>query len=102
MRRAAERGDGWLPQGPPEGGMAAGVTFVREHRAATRGEDPIVIGALSGPLRLDHPEKVAGYLRTYRDMGCDQIQVGFTSRSADELCDQIARFAADVAPLVND
>ena len=102
MRRAAERGDGWLPQGPPEGGMAAGVAFVREHRAATRGDDPIVIGALSGSLRLEVPEKVAGYLRTYRDMGCDQIQVGFASRSADELCDQIARFAAEVAPLVND
>jgi probable F420-dependent oxidoreductase len=102
MRRAAERGDGWLPQGPPEGGMAAGVAFVREHRAATRGDDPIVIGALSGPLRLENPEKVAGYLRTYKDIGCDQIQVGFTSRSATELCDQIARFAADVAPLVND
>ncbi len=24
MRRAAERGDGWLPQGPPEGGMRGG------------------------------------------------------------------------------
>src|SRR5207244_2722919 len=29
MRRAAERGDGWLPQGPPEGGMEAGIDFVR-------------------------------------------------------------------------
>ena len=102
MRRAAERGDGWLPQGPPEGGMPAGIAFVREHRAATRGDDPIVIGALSGPLRLDSVDKVAAYLRSYRDMGCDQVQVGFKSASAQDLCDQIARFAADVAPLVND
>ncbi len=103
MRRAAERGDGWLPQGPPEGGMAAGVDFVREHRAAARGDDPITIGALSGPLRMDSPaDKVAGYLRTYRDIGCDQIQVGFVSRSVEDLCEQIARFAAEVAPLVND
>lgn len=113
MRRAAERGDGWLPQGPPEGGMAAGIEFIRAHRAATRGVDPIVLGALSGPLHVGEPtwdtprcvggpaDKIAVYLRTYADLGVDQIQVGFVSRSVDELCDQIAAFAADVAPLVN-
>jgi probable F420-dependent oxidoreductase len=113
MRRAAERGDGWLPQGPPEGGMEAGIAFIREHRAATRGDDPIVLGALSGPLYVGEAtwdtgrcvrgaaEKVAAYLRTHRDLGVDQIQIGFASRSAAELCDQIAAFAADVAPLVN-
>ncbi len=37
-----------------------------------------------------------------RSSGVDQIQVGFVSRSVDELCDQIAAFAADVAPLVNE
>ncbi len=114
MRRAAERGDGWLPQGLPEGGMAAGIDFIRSHRAATRGDASIVLGALSGPLHVGEPtwdtprcvrgpaEKVAAYLRTHVDLGVDQIQVGFVSRSADELCDQIAAFAADVAPLVND
>ena len=81
--------------------MEAGIRFVLEHRAATRGDDPIVLGALSGPLR-GSPEKIAGYLRTYADLGVHQIQVGFVSRSADELCEQIAAFAADVAPLVND
>jgi probable F420-dependent oxidoreductase len=112
MRRAAERGDGWLPQGPPEGGMAAGIDFVRAHRAATRGDAPIVLGALSGPLYVGEPtwearcvkgppEKIAAYLRTYVDLGVDQVQVGFVSRSVDELCDQIASFATDVAPLVN-
>jgi probable F420-dependent oxidoreductase len=113
MRRAAERGDGWLPQGPPDGGMEAGIAFVREHRAATRGDDPIVLGALSGPLYVGEAtwdtgrcvrgpaEKVAAYIRTYRDLGVDQVQVGFASRSADELCDQIAAFATDVIPLVS-
>lgn len=115
MRRAAQRGDGWLPQGPPEGGMAAGIARVLEQRAAsTRADDPFVIGALSGPLHVGEPaweagrcvsgppEKLAEYLRTYRDMGVHQVQVGFVSRSAAELCDQIAAFAAGVAPLVND
>ncbi len=113
MRRAAERGDGWLPQGPPEGGMEAGIAFVRAHRAATRGDVPIVIGSLSGPLYVGEPlwetgrcvrggpDKIATYLRTHRDLGIDQVQVAFPSRSADELCDQIAAFAADVTPLVN-
>jgi probable F420-dependent oxidoreductase len=114
MRRAAERGDGWLPQGPPEGGMEAGIAYVRERRAAAGVEAPITIGALSGQLYLGDPppelgrctrgsaEKLAGYLRTFRDLGVDQVQVGFVSRSADELCDQIAGFAAEVVPLVND
>jgi hypothetical protein len=114
MRRAAVRGDGWLPQGPPDGGMEAGIAFVRERRALAGIDAPIMIGALSGHLYLGEPppelgrcvrgpaEKVAGYLRTYRDLGVDQVQVGFVSRSADELCNQIAGFAAEVAPLVND
>ena len=114
MRRAADRGDGWLPQGPPEGGMDAGIAYIRERRAAAGNDAPFTIGALSGPLYLGDPppelgrcvrgsaEKIAGYLRTYRAMGVDQLQVDFVSRSADELCDQIAGFAAEIAPLVND
>jgi probable F420-dependent oxidoreductase len=115
MRRAAERGDGWLPQGPPKEGMAAGIDFIRATRAASaRADDPIVLGALSGPLYVGEPEwdtgrcvrgpaeKVAAYLRTHRELGVQQVQVGFASRSVEELCDQIAAFATDVAPLVND
>ncbi len=115
MRRAATKGDGWLPQGPPKEGMAEGIAFVREQRAAAGLADaPFTIGALSGPLHVGDPtwdvprcvkgppEKLAAYLRGYAEMGADQVQVAFVSRSADELCDQIAAFAADVAPLVND
>jgi probable F420-dependent oxidoreductase len=103
LRRAAHKGDGWLPQGAPEGGMAAGIARVRELReAGPRAGQPFTIGALSGPLSLGNTDKVVGYLRSIRDLGVDQIQVGFKSGSADELCDQIAAFAADVAPLVND
>jgi probable F420-dependent oxidoreductase len=114
MRRAADRGDGWLPQGPPKDGMPAGIEFIRGRRAAAGRTGPFTIGALSGPLYLGDPppelgrcvrgsaDKIAGYLRTYRDMGVDQLQVDFVSRSVDELCDQIAGFAAEVAPLVND
>lgn len=34
-------------------------------------------------------------------MGVDQIQVRFRSRSRTELTDQMAAFAADVAPHLN-
>ena len=39
LRRAAERGDGWLPQGPPPEGMESAVAFLRERRAEL-GPDP--------------------------------------------------------------
>jgi probable F420-dependent oxidoreductase len=114
MRRAAERGDGWLPQGPPEGGMEAGIAYIRERRDQAGRHGPFTIGALSGPLYVGEPtwdtgrcvrgsaEKVAAYLRTFADLDVDQVQVAFASRSADELCDQIAAFASGVVPLVND
>lgn len=113
MRRAARKGDGWLPQGPPEMGMAAGIDLIRATREeAGLADEPFTIGALSGPLHVGEPawdagrcvkgspDKIAAYLRTYRDLGVDQVQVGFASRSATEMCDQIEAFAADVAPLV--
>lgn len=102
LRRAAHRGDGWLPQGAPEGGMAAGIARVRELRGSgPLAGRPFTVGALSGPLNLANTDKVVAYLRGIRELGVDQIQVGFRSESADHLCDQVAAFAADVAPLVN-
>lgn len=110
MRRAAERGDGWLPQGPPKRGMAAGVAFVRAHRASTHGDLPITIGGLSGPLYVGRPtwdvgpaltgsaERIAEALHANADIGIDQVQVAFRSRSAGELCDQVASFGEDVIP----
>jgi probable F420-dependent oxidoreductase len=113
LRRAAERGDGWLPQGPPAGGMSAGIARLRELRErAGRAGQPFTIGALSGPLYVGQPgwdigravagspEELATFLRSLRDLGVQQIQVRFRSRDHRELCDQIRAFGADVAPLV--
>jgi probable F420-dependent oxidoreductase len=115
LRRAALRGDGWLPQGPPEGGMSAGIATLRKLRAdAGRSAEPFVIGALSGPLYVGEPrwdigravagsaEEVAAFLRSLRDLGVSQIQVRFRSRDVRELCDQIRRFGTQVAPLVRE
>jgi probable F420-dependent oxidoreductase len=113
LRRAAERGDGWLPQGPPEGGMSAGIARLREMReAAGRAAEPFTVGALSGPLYVGEPrwdigravhgspEQVAGFLRVLAGFGVDQIQVTFRSRDVHELHDQLRVFGAEVAPLV--
>jgi probable F420-dependent oxidoreductase len=103
LRRAAERGDGWLPQGPPEMGMKRAIAFIREHRAATLGHVPLDVGAITGPVDVSRgPEEVAAELRRFGAVGVNQLQVGFRARSADDLCDQIETFGRDVGPLLND
>ncbi len=115
LRRAAERGDGWLPAGPPEGGMSAGIAHLRELRErAGRADEPFTVGALSGPLYVGEPrwdigravhgspEQIAGFLRVLAGLGVDQIQVAFRSRDVHELYDQLRVFGAEVAPLVGD
>jgi hypothetical protein len=44
---------------------------------------------------------MAESLRAYGAMGVHQIQVRFRSRSRGELTDQMAAFAADVAPYLD-
>jgi probable F420-dependent oxidoreductase len=113
LRRAAQRGDGWLPQGPPEGGMSAAIARLGELREqAGRAEEPFVVGGLSGPLYIGEPrwdigravagspDEIAAFLRSLVRLGVQQVQVGFRSRDCRELCDQIGTFGAQVMPLV--
>ncbi|MFE4327950.1 LLM class F420-dependent oxidoreductase [Streptomyces sp. NPDC056831] len=111
VRRAAVRGDGWLPQGDPREKLPAQITRLKELREEAGVEAPIVIGAITEPLYVGEPEwsvgrrtltgkpeAVAESLRAYGAMGVHQIQVRFRSRSRSELTDQMAAFAAEVAP----
>ncbi|MFF9566914.1 LLM class F420-dependent oxidoreductase [Streptomyces sp. NPDC014685] len=111
VRRAAVRGDGWLPQGDPREKLPAQIARLRRLREAAGIEEPIVVGAITEPLYIGEPdwpvgrrtltgkpEAVAESLRAYADMGVHQIQVRFRSRSRTELTDQMAAFAAEVAP----
>ncbi|MGW2179157.1 LLM class F420-dependent oxidoreductase [Streptomyces sp. NPDC001732] len=111
VRRAAVRGDGWLPQGDPRERLPARIARLRELREAAGIEEPIVVGAITEPLYIGEPEwpvgrrtltgkpeAVAESLRAYAAMGVHQIQVRFRSRSRSELTDQMAAFAAGVAP----
>ncbi|MFF3126512.1 TIGR03619 family F420-dependent LLM class oxidoreductase [Streptomyces sp. NPDC057908] len=111
VRRAAVRGDGWLPQGDPREKLPAQIARLKELREAAGIEAPIVIGAITEPLYVGEPEWSVGRrtltgkpevlaesLREYGAMGVHQIQVRFRSRSRSELTDQMAAFAAEVAP----
>jgi probable F420-dependent oxidoreductase len=113
LRRAAARGDGWVPSGPPDGGMSAGIARLRGLLDdAGRADESFTIGARSGALYVGEPrwdvgravhgspEQVAGFLRVLAGLGVDQIEVAFRSRDVHELCDQVRLFGAEVAPLV--
>ncbi|MHC0433234.1 TIGR03619 family F420-dependent LLM class oxidoreductase [Streptomyces sp. O3] len=115
VRRAATRGDGWLPQGDPRDRLPAQIAKLKRLREAAGVAEPITVGAIAEPLYVGEPawdvgrralsgkpEAVADSLRAYAAMGVDQIQVRFRSRSRAELADQMAAFGADVAPLLDD
>lgn len=90
MRRAALRGDGWLPQGPPKEGMQAAIARIREMRAAAGRTGPFTIGAFGPP---GPPEKIAEAIPYFEKLGVDQVQVRFPSISVADLIGQIQRFS---------
>ena len=112
-RRAVERGDGWLPQGPPPEGMRAAVAELREWRAAVRPDDALDVGAHAPAMHIGEapfelgahdrdgsPEEHAELLRRIVSVGADHVQVRFRARSAAELCEQLEAFGTEVWPLV--
>jgi probable F420-dependent oxidoreductase len=111
IRRAALLGDGWLPQGPPPMGTRAALDLIRSARADAGLPEAFDIGVNCEPVHLGtptvevpdwaltgEPEQVADRLRRYPQRGMNQLQVRFLARSADEWCEQVERFGAEVAP----
>jgi probable F420-dependent oxidoreductase len=111
LRRAAERGDGWLPQGTPRADMPAQIAYLLEHRRATRGDEPIDLGTITellhvGTPRWDvgdatlagSPDSIAARLNEFGAMGVSHLQIRFRNRSLAELLDQMDAFHRDVAP----
>ncbi len=111
LRRVAERGDGWIPQGTPRDQMQASVDLIRAHRDAVRPGAAIDLGYMPGMLYVGtptwdvgewtvagEPDKLIGTLRDAHDFGCSVLHVRFRSRSCEELCDQVAAFGSEVAP----
>ncbi|MFD3945957.1 TIGR03619 family F420-dependent LLM class oxidoreductase [Streptomyces sp. NPDC058579] len=111
VRRAAVKGDGWLPQGDPREKLAVQIARLKALREEAGVADPITVGAITEALYVGEagwelgrrtlsgkPEALAESLNAYGAMGVHQIQVRFRSRSRTELTDQMAAFAAEVAP----
>jgi probable F420-dependent oxidoreductase len=114
VRRAALKGDGWLPQGDPRDRLPAQIARIRQLRAEQGVRGPFTVGALTEPLYVGRagwdvgrrtltgaPQALAESLRAYRAMGVHQVQVRFRSRCRAELIEQIDAFGAEVAPRLN-
>jgi alkanesulfonate monooxygenase SsuD/methylene tetrahydromethanopterin reductase-like flavin-dependent oxidoreductase (luciferase family) len=112
LGRAARLGDGWLPQGPPEGGMAAAIATLRRLRTEAGREGPFAIGGGVNlyvgqpPFEVPRwtvtgdPDQIAGAVRDLVALGVNHVAIRIPSRSCEEHIDQIAAFGRDVAPLV--
>ncbi|WP_329251804.1 LLM class F420-dependent oxidoreductase [Streptomyces sp. NBC_01478] len=113
VRRAALKGDGWLPQGDPRAKLPAQIERIRRLREEASIQEPFVFGAITEPLYVGAPgwevgrrtltgapEVLAESLRAYGAMGVDQIQVRFRCRDRAELTDQISEFGSEVGPLL--
>jgi probable F420-dependent oxidoreductase len=111
LRRAAERGDGWLPQGTPRADMPDQIAYLLEHRRRVRGDDPIDLGTITEFLYIGEPTwdvgdgtlsgapaPIADQLNAFGAMGASHLQIRFRSRSLSELLDQMDAFHRDVAP----
>jgi alkanesulfonate monooxygenase SsuD/methylene tetrahydromethanopterin reductase-like flavin-dependent oxidoreductase (luciferase family) len=109
VRRAAQHGDGWLPQGVRARDLPEIVTRVRGLRAEAGRPEAFDVGANVGcyvgmatwdvgRFPMGEPEAIAASLRTWTENGANQLQVRFRSRDRTELVDQIERFGAEVAP----
>lgn len=112
LRRAALRGDGWLPQGTRRAEMPAQIAQIQRIRDEARRDGPFVMGGIAdwfyvgtpkwacGPVTSGSPEHLADVVADYRDIGVQHLMVHFRSRSAAEQCDQIEQFGRDVLRLV--
>jgi probable F420-dependent oxidoreductase len=114
LRRAARLGDGWLPQGPPEGGMATAIATLqrlrteagRAGRFAIGGGVSLYVGQPSFEVPrwtvTGDPDRLAEAVRDLVALGVNHVAIRIPSRSCEEHIDQIAAFGRDVAPLVED
>jgi probable F420-dependent oxidoreductase len=111
LRRVAERGDGWIPQGTPRDQMRSSIDVIRARRDEVRPGAHIDLGFMPGLLYVGkpdwdvgewclagEPDKLTASLREAHDFGCSVLHLRFRSRSCDELCDQIAAFGSEVGP----
>jgi probable F420-dependent oxidoreductase len=113
LRRVAERGDGWIPQGTPRAQMQPCLDYIRAHRDKVRPDADLDLGWMPpaiyvgtptwdvGEGRLTgSPDRIAASLREAYQLGCNVLHLNFRSRDRQEYCDQLAAFGRHVAPLL--
>lgn len=110
LRRAAERGDGWIPQGTPRDKMPEQIEYLERHRDDVRPGAEIEIGAMVGchvgeaewdvprGALVASPDEIVESYNEYGSWGVSHLQVKLHARSLDEYCDQLAAFGSQVAP----
>lgn len=111
LRRAATLGDGWLPQGPPAGGLTAAVATLSEYRerAGLTMEGFSVGGGVSAYIGTPDFEvaewvtrgsadQVIEQISQLADAGVTDVQFRPSSKSCDDMIDQLGRFGAEVIP----
>jgi probable F420-dependent oxidoreductase len=111
LRRAAQRGDGWLPQGTTKQDMPAAIQRIKELRKEHNRGGWFTYGALVRPMYVGKPDgdwdigkatlhsdvdRMKGEIDDYRQMGVDQVQVRLRSRTHTELVDQLHAFMEEV------
>lgn len=110
-RRAAERGDGWLPQGTMRAQLPAMLDDIRSRRESFGNTDPIDLGATHEPMYLgsqDLPlpssvmqgssDELVASFKGLEELGCSHAIAFFVSMSSADLVEQVHRFGEDVLP----
>jgi hypothetical protein len=111
LRRVATRGDGWIPQGTPRKQLPDDIAYILRHRDTVRPGFVPEVGYITETVYVGEPDfdigrySVSGSPQQLVDsfnevgvMGVSHLQLRFASRSASELCDQVAAFGAEVGP----
>jgi len=113
LRRVAERGDGWIPQGTPLDQLPDDIEYILARRDELRPGAELEIGYILGKIHVGDadwelpahtisgsPQRIAAVLNHVGSFGVSHLQIGAAGRDAAETCDQLDAFGAEVAPLL--
>jgi probable F420-dependent oxidoreductase len=111
LRRVATMADGWIPQATPLDRLPADIAAILRMRDEIRpGAVPEIgyhlVAHVGDPtwdlpkgVMHGSPERIADFANTRLGaIGVSHLQVRLIARDADEHCEQIARFGAEVGP----
>ena len=75
LRRAAERGDGWMPTDIARDRLRDQITFLRQHRREVNGPESMDIGAVAEPMYVGSPSWDLGSGALHGDGSCPAAQI---------------------------